>query len=48
MTGTGNDIDMLSYVKKTAVASNKIMTDLQQLKGKIYSIEKDFRTVHDH
>lgn len=45
-SSNGTDIDLLAQVRETALTSNKIMGDLRQLKGKMYSIEKDFRNMH--
>ena len=45
-SANGTDIDVLAQVKETALNSNRIMGDLRQLKGKIYTIEKDFRNMH--
>ena len=41
-------MEMLAHVKQTAITSKKLMGDLQHLKSKIYSIEKDYRHIHDH
>jgi coiled-coil domain-containing protein 77 len=48
ISGASNDLDIMAYVKKTAATSNKIMGNLQNMKGKLYTIEKDFRNVHNH
>jgi conjugal transfer/entry exclusion protein len=39
------DIQILSQVKKTAARSKKLTDDLQNLKSKMYSIEKDMRNI---
>ena len=48
MSSSHYDLEMLTHVKETAVTSKKVMDDLQKLKAKLYTIEKDFRNVHDH
>ena len=46
--GDHQDTQILAQVKQTAVRSKRLVEDLQHLKSKVYSIEKDFRHMHDH
>ena len=39
------DIQILSQVKKTAAKSKKLMDNLQNMKSKMYSMEKDMRNI---
>ena len=48
LTVGGSDIDVLKHVHTTAVTSNKLMNELQQMKSKLYSLENNYRHVHDH
>ena len=41
-------MEILEHVKKTAVSSKKIVSGLQSLKAKVYSLENSYRHVHDH